>query len=133
MPETGRVVFVVPEGHPPSGGDLYNRLLFAALRDAGFVFETATLRRLTPRSYPAGTEFWVDSLYIPELGERGPFRPDDRLFFIIHSLPSADPGLAAARAERLRWDEDRLFARAAGFLVTGAGMRGVLNGRGFGR
>jgi glycosyltransferase involved in cell wall biosynthesis len=132
VPETNRVVFVVPEGHPPSGGDLYNRLLFGALKEAGFEFEMTSLHRLAPPSFPAGTEFWVDSLYIPELGRRDVLRPDDRLFFVIHSLPSAEPGLAAATAERLRWDEDRLFARTAGFLVTGAGMRGVLGERGFG-
>ncbi len=130
MPDGGPAVFVVPEGHPPSGGDLYNRFLLNALRAAGFRFETTTLHRLTPRLYPAGTEFWVDSLYIPALGERNPFRPDDRIFFIIHSLPSADPGLSEEAAEQLRQAEDWLFPGASGFLVTGPWAGEALNGRG---
>lgn len=132
MPDGRPALFVVPEGHPPSGGDLYNRFLLNALRAAGSGFETTTLQRLAPRLYPSGTQFWVDSLYIPALGERNPFRPDDRVFFIIHSLPSGDPGLTEEAAERLRRAEDWLFPGASGFLVTGTWTAEALSGRGLG-
>jgi len=87
------------------------------LRDAGFGFETITLDRLARGAFLPGTEFWVDSLYIPELDEASPFGPDDRIFYIIHSLPSEDPGAPPGPAARLRQAEDRLFSRASGFLV----------------
>jgi glycosyltransferase involved in cell wall biosynthesis len=72
----------------------------------------------------------VDSLYIPRLAAADPFEPDDRLFFIIHSLPSEDPGLPPRRAAKLRRAEDSLFRRASGFLVTGPRTRDVLGERG---
>jgi glycosyltransferase involved in cell wall biosynthesis len=128
----GPVIFVVPPGRPPSGGDLYNRFLTRALAAAGFALETTTLERLAPESYGEGTEFWVDSLYIPALGERDPFGPGDRLFFIIHSLPSAAPGLRRGQADLVRAIEDGLFEGAAGFLVTGGATKGALAARGFG-
>jgi glycosyltransferase involved in cell wall biosynthesis len=127
-----RVVFVVPPGRPPSGGDLYNRFLQRALAAAGFAFETTTLERLAPETYQDGAEFWVDSLYIPVLGERDPFGPGDRLFFIVHSLPSTEPGMRRSKADELRAVEDGLFDGASGFLVTGAATREVLAARGFG-
>lgn len=133
MSDAGGILFVVPEGRPPSGGDLYNRLLLGALKAAGLRFEATTLRRFERDSYPTETEFWVDSLYLPALGERDPFRAGDRLFFIIHSLPSAEPGLPGATLERRRWAEDKLFTRARGFLLTGPGMREILSERGFGK
>jgi glycosyltransferase involved in cell wall biosynthesis len=126
------VVFVVPPGRPPSGGDLYNRFLLKALAAAGFSFETTTLEPLSPKTHPDGTEFWIDSLYIPVLGERDPFEPDHRLFFIVHSLPSAEPGLPREKADGLRAVEDGLFDGACGFLVTGETTRKTLAARGFG-
>ncbi len=126
----GAVVFVVPPGRPPSGGDLYNRFLLRALGAEGFGVETTALHQLVTGGYPPRTEFWVDSLYIPALAEADPFRPDDRVFVIIHSLPSMDPGISPDAAEKLRRAEDRLFARASGFLVTGPGTADVLRERG---
>ena len=126
------VVFVVPRGLHPSGGDLYNQFLLRALGDAGFAVEVTTLEDLEPTAYGPGAEFWIDSLYIPALGETDPFGPDDRLFFIIHSFPSANPGLRRGRAEWLREIEDGLFERAAGFLVTGPATGEALAARGFG-
>jgi glycosyltransferase involved in cell wall biosynthesis len=126
-----RVVFVIPPGRPPSGGDLYNRFLLRALRAEGAPFESSTLAELHPGSFPPGTEFWVDSLYIRDLAASDPFGPDDRISFIIHSLPSEDPGIEPARAERLRAAEDRLFRRASGFLVTGSRTSDTLRARGF--
>jgi hypothetical protein len=128
------VVFVVPEGSPPSGGDLYNRFLVQALRAEGFAVEITTLERLEAAAYGPGSEFWVDSLYIPGLGQKDPFGPDDRLFFIIHSLPSEDARFRrgrTGRADGLREIEDGLFDRAAGFLLTGPTTRDVLAARGF--
>ncbi len=113
------LVFVVPPGEPPSGGDLYNRFLLRALRTEGCRFDSITLARLRPGAFPPRTEFWVDSLYIRDMEEADPFGPDDRLFFIIHSLPSEDPGIPPASAAKLRRIEDRLFAKASGFLATG--------------
>jgi len=127
-----RVLFVIPEGRPPSGGDLYNRFLLKALKGAGFRFDVTRLGRLREELSRTGTELWVDSLYIAALEGSDPFRPDDRVFFVVHSLPSADPGISPARAETLREIEDRLFARAAGFLVTGPMTHRVLEKRGFG-
>lgn len=131
MPEPA-VTFVIPPGRPPSGGDLYNRFLLKALRATGFAFESTTLPRLEAemKAGGAGGEFWVDSLYIPALAMRWPFGPRDRVFFVIHSLPSADPGLPPEKAAELRRAEDRLFAGARGFLVTGPWMRGILEARG---
>ena len=127
----GGVVFVVPPGRPPSGGDLYNRLLIRALAAEGFRIETTTLRQLVTGAFPPRTEFWMDSLYIPAMAAVDPFRPGDRVFFIIHSLPSADPGISPDAAETLRRAEDRLFARASGFLVTGPRSAEALGDRGF--
>jgi len=126
-----RVVFVVPPGRPPSGGDLYNRFLLRALDADGFGVETTTLDELEIGSYPPRTEFWVDSLYIPALADADPFGPGNRRFFIIHSLPSIDLGIAGNEAETLRGAEDWLFARASGFIVTGPRTAGVLRERGF--
>lgn len=126
----GAVVFVVPPGRPPSGGDLYNRFLLRALSSAGFRAGTTTLQRLVRGDYPPRTEFWVDSLYIPAVAAANPFRLGDRVFFVIHSLPSADPGLSPDAAEKLRRAEDLLFARASGFLVTGPGAADALRKRG---
>jgi glycosyltransferase involved in cell wall biosynthesis len=126
-----RIVFVVPPGRPPSGGDLYNRFLLGALRAEGAEFESSTLAELHPGSSPPGTEFWVDSLYIRDLAAADPFGPGDRIFFIIHSLPSEDPGTEPGRAEKLRAAEDRLFRRASGFLVTGPRTNETLGARGF--
>jgi glycosyltransferase involved in cell wall biosynthesis len=129
----GDIVFVVPAGRPPSGGDLYNRFLVRALGAAGLPVETTTLGRLAADGeYTPRTELWVDSLYIREMVEADPFRPGDRIFFIIHSLPSVDSGISRALAERLRRTEDRLFARASGFLVTGPRTAETLRDRGFG-
>ncbi len=135
MPEDGgrageAVVFVVPEGRPPSGGDLYNRFLLQGLRKLGCRFERTTLAAFRARTWPPGTEAWVDSLYIPDLAAAGPVLLDARPYFIIHSLPSADPGLAPEEAGRLREAEDLLLPRAAGFLVTGAAAAGALRDRG---
>ena len=127
----GDIVFVVPPGRPPSGGDLYNRFLLRALGAEGFPVETTTLAGLVTGAYPPRTEFWVDSLYIRELAAADPFRPEDRVFFIIHSLPSVDPGISPGAAEKLRRAEDRLFARASGFLVTGPRTADALRERGF--
>ncbi len=124
------VVFVLPPGEPPSGGDLYNRFLLGALRAGGFRFESKTLARLRPRAFPPRTEFWVDSLYIRDMAAADPLGPDDRLFFILHSLPSEDPGLPPGSAAMLRRIEDRLFARASGFLATGPLTRETLRARG---
>ncbi len=66
----------------------------------------------------------------PALAAADPFRPDDRVFFIIHSLPSTDPGISPDAAEKLRRAEDRLFARASGFLVTGSHTADALRERG---
>jgi glycosyltransferase involved in cell wall biosynthesis len=127
----GHIVFVVPPGRPPSGGDLYNRFLLRALGAEGFPVEKTTLAGLVAGAYPARAELWVDSLYIREMVEADPFRPGDRVFFVIHSLPSADPGLSPAPAERLRRAENRLFAAASGFLVTGPRTTDALRDRGF--
>lgn len=128
----GDIIFVVPPGRPPSGGDLYNRFLLRALGAEGFRVESTTLRRLAATGgYAPRTEFWLDSLYIREMVEADPFRPDDRVFFIIHSLPSADPGISPDTADKLRQAEDRLFARALGFLVTGPRTADALRERGF--
>ena len=130
-PARDSVVFVVPPGRPPSGGDLYNKSLLRALDRAGFRIETTTLADLALGSYPPRTEFWVDSLYIPALAAASPFGPGERLFFIIHCLPSADPGIARIEAEGLRRAENRLFAGASGFLVTSPDTADVLAERGF--
>lgn len=129
-PAGAGIVFVVPPGRPPSGGDLYNRSLLRALRAAGALFVTTSLDRLAVGAYAPGTEFWVDSLYLRALAAADPFGPGDRLFFIIHSLPSEDPGLPPEAAATLRQAEDRLFGRAEGFLVTGPRTRDILEERG---
>lgn len=130
VPAGAGIVFVIPPGQPPSGGDLYNRFLLRALTAKGLTFGSTTLGRLATSAYPPGTEFWVDSLYIRERAAADRFRPGDQLFFIIHSLPSEDPGASAEAAAKLRRAEDRLFGRASGFLVTGPRTRETLRARG---
>ena len=132
-PAGAGVVFVVPPGRPPSGGDLYNRFLLRALKAVGTRFIATTLDRLVTGAYAPGTEFWVDSLYLRDLAAVDPFGPGDRLFFIIHSLPSEDPGLSPEAATAMRQAEDRLLGRAEGFLVTGPRTREALEERGFAR
>lgn len=129
-PAEAGVVFVIPPGRPPSGGDLYNRFLLRALKAEGSRFGSTTLDQLETGACAPGTEFWVDSLYLRALATADPFGPRDRLFFIIHSLPSEDPGVPPEAAAALRLAEDRLFSRAEGFLVTGPRTREALEGRG---
>lgn len=128
-----RVVFVVPPGRPPSGGDLYNRFLLNALATEGFRFETAALEGPGLAAFESSDEIWVDSLYIPRLTDRdhGPAGSRQRLFLIVHSLPSEDPGIPPGQAAERREAEDRLFAEISGCLATGAPTRGRLLARGF--
>jgi len=115
------VVFVVPPGRPPSGGDLYNRFFLEALKDEGFRFETAVWEDAGLDAPAGAEEVWVDSLYIPRLAEalRDAPRRGPRIFLVVHSLPSEDPGLGPEAAGGLRTVEDLLFARVTGFLATG--------------
>src|SRR5512137_2139830 len=114
------VIFVVPPGRVPSGGDLYNRFLLEALRAEGLRFETAPLEEAGLAAFESFDEIWVDSLYIPELtgtlpspGGRKP-----KVFLIVHYLPSEDPGVPPSRASKLRAAEDRLFGLISGCLST---------------
>jgi glycosyltransferase involved in cell wall biosynthesis len=128
----GGIVFIIPPGRPPSGGDLYNRFLIRALQAEVPGFASTTLAGLATGAFAPGTEFWVDSLYIPDLDEADLFQPGDLIFFVIHSLPSEDPGRPPGLAAKLRQIEDRLFRRASGFLVTGTSARDALRARGQG-
>ncbi|HSA96431.1 MAG TPA: hypothetical protein VLJ16_10280, partial [Acidobacteriota bacterium] len=125
------VLFVVPAGRPPSGGDLYNGFLLRALKEEGFAVERTTLARLAAGRPAPETELWVDSLYIPAVASAVPCGPRHRVFFIIHSLPSEDPGKTRREAAKLREAEDRAFRGASGFLVTGPRTGEVLKARGY--
>ena len=124
------VVFVIPPGRPPSGGDVYNLFLLRALSAEGLKFDAATLAAFNSRTGPPPAEVWIDSLYIPDPAVETALRQAKDAYFIVHSVPSLDPGLPRAAARRLRSLEDRLFRSARGFLVTGPWTRDVLIGRG---
>ena len=127
------VVFVVPPGRPPSGGDLYNRFLFEALRAEGFHFETAPLEGPGLAAFEAFEEIWVDSLYIPKLTGAllGPTGRRPKVYLIVHYLPSEDPGIPPGLASTLRTAEDRLFGLISGCLATGPPTRDRLRARGY--
>lgn len=127
------MIIVVPRDHAkPSGGNIFNRLFVNALEETGFQVEALTpgpaLSRM--KKEEAGT-WWVDSLCFNELDPflalQGKKR---RVYALIHSLPSLDPGLSRAERRREIGKERRQLSRVSGFLVTSRWTRALLRKRG---
>lgn len=116
-----REIFVLPaDRRSPSGGNLYNRLLLAALRKAGAVFSVMTFDealRDAERGRPA--RYWLDSLLLDSVPRfRSLLRAPSVCFLIVHYFPSLQPAEPARERHRWRRVEGAAFASADGFLLT---------------
>src|SRR3569832_1723885 len=90
-----RRLFVVPSAaQPPSGGNLYNEGLLAALSALGERCTRCSLSELDALSGEFD-EVWLDSLYLAHWAAlRARFRGAERFALLLHALPSS-----LARAE----------------------------------
>jgi len=130
------MIIVVPETHAePSGGNIFNRLFARALRKAGAEVESLTVGPALSRMKDAEAgSWWVDSLCLDELDNFIALQGKKRkVYALIHSLPSLEPGLSAAERKKKMAEERRLLREVSGFLVTSDWTRSLLRRRGFGK
>jgi glycosyltransferase involved in cell wall biosynthesis len=116
-------VFVLPaDRRTPSGGNLYNRFLLKALRDAGVELSVMTIdaaKRDARNGPPA--RYWLDTLLLDRMeGLRALVRKPSECFVIVHHFPSLQPAAPMRSRARSRRIEDVAFRCADGFLLTSA-------------
>ena len=116
-------IFVVPaDRRTPSGGNLYNRFLVKALREAGVDLSVMTIDqaiRDAQRRRPA--RYWLDTLLLDRIaGFRTWVRRPAECFVIVHYFPSLQPAAQSRRRNAWRRTEDAAFRCADGFLLTSA-------------
>src|SRR5918994_5380403 len=113
-----RLVFVLPDDRELiSGGNLYNRFLLKALGQSGIVPRAASVReacRYLKEGMPA--IFLVDSILLPRVPELAGSRTSavQKLFIIVHLLPSLDPTQTSEAVVR----EREVLKEIGGFVVT---------------
>lgn len=126
--------FVLPENRSmPSGGNLYNQFLLAALKNSGI--KTSILHwneyLLAMRNQQEGM-YWIDTLYLKEWTNLAK-RHSDEIFhgLIVHHLGSLYP---PNNENTDRWFEQHEFQplnKFDGFLATSEFTRNYLKQRGF--
>ncbi|GAB4404224.1 MAG: hypothetical protein OHK0039_04300 [Bacteroidia bacterium] len=120
--------FVVPPPDAfPSGGNLYNAHLLAALASLG---HPVTVRRWEDGVAAAGIG-WYDSLYLPHLLAQPP-AADVPSLLVVHHLPSMELH-GAAQAAYVQTQEAPVLGRMAGFLATSTFTRDYLHRWGYGQ
>jgi glycosyltransferase involved in cell wall biosynthesis len=130
------MIIVVPETWAqPSGGNIFNRLFVRALRKAGAEAEALTAGPALSRMKEAKAgSWWVDSLCFDKLDEFIALQREKRkVYALVHSLPSLEPGLKPSERRRRIAGERRLLRDVSGFLVTSDWTRSLLKKRGVGR
>ncbi|MEW5900793.1 MAG: glycosyltransferase [Acidobacteriota bacterium] len=130
------MIFVVPESHAqPCGGNLYNQLLLQALKKKGLRIQALSVgRALSGMKKAPVRSCWVDSLCLNELGHFLKLQgKEQKIYAVIHDLPSFEPGLSPSERRRREARENELLGRVSGFLVTSPWTRSVLAKRHLGR
>jgi glycosyltransferase involved in cell wall biosynthesis len=126
--------FVLPDkSERPTGGNLYNHALLAAVRAAGQPIRElrfADALRLPHESGPA--LLLVDSLLYVRAAELRMALPQALLFWIVHYFPGLSSVLDDPERDLWRQVERAAFDAAAGFIVTSEFARGELRARGVG-
>ena len=113
-----RLVFVLPDDRELiSGGNLYNRFLLEALGRSGIVPRAASVWeacRYLEEGMPA--IFLVDSILLPRVPELAGSRTSavQKLFIVVHLLPSLDPTQTSEAVVR----EREVLKEIDGFVVT---------------
>ena len=126
-----REIFVLPDNRRArSGGNLYNRLLIAALRGEGLRVAAMTVdQALRHAATGRPARYFVDTLLMDVARLRARAGPASQCFLLVHYFPSLMPGSARARAAGRR-QEDAAFAAADGFLATSRFTEEQLTARG---
>lgn len=128
--------FVLPENsHLPSGGNRYNEFLIRALKKKRLPLSTGSLTQvLRAVRQDLRKWIWVDSLYLPRLPIlMEAATPRQRVFMIVHHLPSFEPDLGKAEAGRVMARERKSLSEVEGFLVTSLYVKDLLLQRGLKR
>jgi glycosyltransferase involved in cell wall biosynthesis len=126
-------IFVLPEDRSErSGGNLYNRLLLAALRREGLRPAAMTLEQALRHARSGrAARYWIDSLLLPHVA---PFRTAacdaSECYLVLHYFPSHDPAFRRPARNGFRRTENAAFAAADGFLVTSRFSAAELAARG---
>jgi glycosyltransferase involved in cell wall biosynthesis len=115
-------LFVVPPaGAPPTGGNLYNDGLLAALASRGFPCARRDSAELLGGAPMPHERAWIDSLYLGQLTAlRARLARAVRLGLLLHALPSTLARAAGASDRALRAHERELLAGFDCALVTSA-------------
>ena len=127
------MIIVVPRDHAkPSGGNIFNLLFVRALEKQGIEVEALTPGPALSRMKKAEAgSWWVDSLCFDELDPFIALQGEKRrVYALIHSLPSLDPGLSTAERRKEIAKERRQLGGVSGFLVTSQWTRALLRKRG---
>ena len=128
------MIFILPDkSERPTGGNLFNRLLLAALRAAGQPVRElrfADALHLTRESEPPLV--LADSLLFTRALELKNAVAPAPLFWLVHYFPSLNPALDGSTHELWLQVEHTAFDAAAGFVVTSDFARGELRARGAG-
>lgn len=126
--------FVLPaDRHLPSGGNIYNEHLIAALQSAGHKVEAinfADYQSAIMQDLPG--LYWVDSLFIKDMVDLLLVRPQKAVsFFILHHLTSLHPPAGQTSEQIFNQDEKAVLHFFKGFLVTSRFSKAYLKARGF--
>lgn len=114
-------LFVVPRASAlPTGGNLYNEGLLAALQRAGAHFVRRDPQQLAQSALPEPCQrVWLDSLYLSELDAlRGVLPRPGRFGLLLHALPSTLARAAGHDDAAWRARERALLAEFDCALVT---------------
>lgn len=113
------LLFIVPRASAlPTGGNLYNEGLLAALELQGESFLRCDRDELARDALPACESVWLDSLYLSELDALRASLPRTRLCLLLHALPSTLARAAGRDDAALRASERALLAEFDCALVT---------------
>jgi glycosyltransferase involved in cell wall biosynthesis len=115
-------LFVVPPASAlPTGGNIYNEGLLAALTALGRAHVRCTIDALSAHAESASNfaRVWVDSLYLGQLPEhRATLAQFERRGLLLHALPSTLARAAGQAHEALRARERSVLATFDCALVT---------------
>ncbi len=125
--------FVLPDDRQlPSGGNIYNAKLLAALQQMGHalsILDFSSYERALSADQP-GT-YWVDSLFVKALGQRLPLSAKKaQSWMILHHLESLHPPQGYTSDQLFEQQEEKVLQFLDGFLVTSTFSQDYLRYRG---